>query len=137
MMIYMPRTKGRDGSIIKHNHAKYGVPTSMHGHLAIELGSIPFSRPSPQTRFPQSFTPSSSTPSSSSTLLLLWPLLPQTPFHPFVRQWCRRMLTLIDPYCCILFIIPPIHFLNYHTILDLPHLIVPPVLYQFCHLWLQ
>ena len=39
----------------------------MHGRLAIELGSILYFRPSPQTHFPQSFTPSTSTLSSSST----------------------------------------------------------------------
>ena len=63
----MSRTIGRDGSVIRHNNARRGVHTSMHDRLAIELGSIPYSGPSNQSRFPQSFTPSSSTPSSSLT----------------------------------------------------------------------
>ena len=42
----MPRTRGRDGSIIRHNKSRHGFHTSMHGRLAIELGSIPYSDPS-------------------------------------------------------------------------------------------
>jgi len=33
----IPRTRDKDGSTIKHNHASHGVPTNMHGCLAIEL----------------------------------------------------------------------------------------------------
>jgi len=39
----MPRTRGRDDFVIKHNNARRGVHTSMHGRLAIELGFIPYS----------------------------------------------------------------------------------------------
>jgi len=78
----MPRTIGRDGSVIRHNNARRGVHTSMHGRLAIELGSIPYSGPSPKSRFPQSFTPSSSTPSSSTPSSST----PSSSFHYAVRQ---------------------------------------------------
>jgi len=72
-----------DGSVIRHNNVKCGVHTSMNGHLAIELRSILYSGPSPQSCFPQSFTPSFSlTPSSSSTPSSS----PSSSFRSVVRQ---------------------------------------------------
>ena len=71
----MVRTRGKDGSVLRCGNIRCGVSTSMHGHLAIELGNIPYSSSFPitdgQKSIPHPSTlsssfPSSSTPSSSS-----------------------------------------------------------------------
>jgi len=76
----MVRTRGKDGSVLRCGNVQRGVSTSMHGHLAVELGNIPYSSsfpkangkksipyPStPSSSFLSSSTPSSYTPSSSS-----------------------------------------------------------------------
>jgi len=43
------RTGGRDGSIVRCGQPRRGVPTSMHGQLAINLGIIPYSDLSPMS----------------------------------------------------------------------------------------
>jgi len=37
----MVRNIERDDSIVRHGQARRGVPTSMHGQLAVDMGSIP------------------------------------------------------------------------------------------------
>ena len=65
----MPRTRGEDGSIIMHNHVRCGFPTSMHGRLAIKLGSIPYSGSSPLSRFSHSSNSSLSRQSIASRFI--------------------------------------------------------------------
>ncbi|XP_068495492.1 uncharacterized protein [Phaseolus vulgaris] len=65
----MVRSRGRDDSIIRHGHVQHGVSTSLHGHLAIELGNIPYSNVQPGTTAfvdDHQSVPHSSAPSSSN-----------------------------------------------------------------------
>ncbi|XP_027904285.1 uncharacterized protein LOC114164025 isoform X2 [Vigna unguiculata] len=76
----MVRTRGRHGKLVRRDQRKRGVPISMHGDLAVELGNISYgnvlSRHTassgqhpphlPHSSIPSSSTPSPSTPSSST-----------------------------------------------------------------------
>jgi len=56
---HMPRTKGRDGRVIRHEHARRGMHRIMHGRLAIELGGLLYTTLSTiQHRISNSYAPS-------------------------------------------------------------------------------
>jgi len=38
----MVRTRGKDGSIVRHGQPRRGASTSRDGQLAIDLGHIPY-----------------------------------------------------------------------------------------------
>jgi len=96
----MVRTRGRDSSIVRHGQPRCGVPTSLHGEHAIDLGRIPYSGLSPpfdgsphgsHSSFP-SFSTYSSSPSSSTlssfhhTFRFTHPPSTLSPYHSYISS---------------------------------------------------
>jgi len=128
----MPKNRGRGGAIIRHYNARRGVPTSLHGRLAIELGSIPYSGPSPLSRFSQSSTPSSSNPSSSTPSSSRQSIASQSIHHPpiqfLILELVNKLRTVTTSF---------LHCLHYHTSMYLPHLLILSLVYKYRLLLLQ
>ena len=105
----MVRTRGRDGSIVRRDQPRRGVPTSLHGELAINLGRIPYSGLSPLSNEmvpipPPRLLPSPHPPLTHQILL--------PPFHPPPTMHLH-FLPLLQPY--------------HPTILTFHHPLIPPL----------
>ena len=98
----MVRTRGRDGSIVRRNQRRRGVPTSLHGELAIDLGRIPYSGLSPSSdgnsHGSHSSTPSSSFPSSSTHSSNPSSSIPSSSHHAFTFSPPPSTLSPYHPY---------------------------------------